>query len=184
MRDSAAERGRVSVNGWAGGVPSGRRGKPAQIPELLTALARIQDEARVIAERAYEAIQNHAYDPYREFCEKRAEHEALVSVVRSRIGPKPEHPEWLKAANAHDRALLTLSIQACLKFSFALSATPLMPIGARETFIHELEMLRSARERLQAIKDEEGVAALLDELDMALMILEEVVNRAPALEEF
>jgi len=44
-----------------------------------------------------------------------------------------------------------LSIQACVKFSFALSATPLMPIGARETFIHEVE---SAGRREQLLADQ------------------------------
>jgi hypothetical protein len=65
-----------------------------------------------------------------------------------------------------------------------LSATPLMPLGARETFMHEVGMLQSARAQLQSAKDDEGVAGLLDELEMALMILEEVVEKAPAFEEF
>jgi hypothetical protein len=45
-------------------------------------------------------------------------------------------------------------------------------------------MLRAAREQLTPIREDEGVASLVDELDMALMILEEIVDRAPALEEF
>lgn len=174
----------TSGQGWPGSHATGGTRKPANVPELFAALARIQAEAGVLAERAYEAIQHHAYDPYREFCEKRAEHAALVSVLRGRIGPKPENPNWVGAANRHDRALLTLSIQACVKFSFALSATPLMPMGARETFIHEVGMLRAARGQLLPVKEEEGVGSLLDELEMALMILEEIVDRAPALEEF
>jgi hypothetical protein len=188
MGDAATgkDRGRTlgSGKGWFGSPLESKERKPAQVPELLAALARVHGEAKALAERAYEAIQNHAYDPYREFCEKRAEHAALVSVLRSRIGPKPERPEWLATASQYDRALLTLSVQACLKFSYALSATPLMPIGARETFIHEVEMLRAARDQLTPLREEEGVASLLDELEMALMILEEIVNRAPALEEF
>ena len=181
-RDRGSRAG--SGEGWFGALsePQGRRA--AQIPDLLSALARVHGEAQALAGRAYEAIQHHAYDPYRQFCEKRAEHAALISVLRGRIGPKPERPEWSATTDKYDRALLTLSIQACLKFSYALSATPLMPIGARETFIHELEMLRAAREQLTPIREEEGVASLVDELDMALMILEEIVDRAPALEEF
>src|SRR6202043_2226993 len=139
---TSKDRGRVPIagRGWPGSLLDGRQRQPARVPDLLAALARVHAEALERAERAYEAIQHHAYDPYREFCEKRAEHAALVSVLRGRIGPKPEDPRWADVANKHDRGLITLSIQACLKFSFALSATPLMPIGARETFIHELEM--------------------------------------------
>lgn len=170
---------------WPGSeIESRRHSKPAQVPDLLNALARIEAEALALAERAAEAIQHHSFDPYREFCEKRAEHAALVSVLRNHIGPNPRDARWPAAANEHDRALVTVSIQACLKFSFALSATPNMPIGARETFLHELEMLRATRESLMQSEDREGVRNLLDELETSLMILEEIVDRAPALEEF
>ena len=165
-----------------GGSP--RAPKPATIPALLEATARVRSEAVLLADRAYEAIQHHAFDPYRQFCEKRAEHAALVSVLRARIGPKPKDPNWLPAVNLEDSSLLRLSIQACVKFAFALSAAPLIPLGARETFMHEVGMLEAARAQLQSVKGEEGVTSLLDELEMALMILEEVVEKAPAFEEF
>ena len=186
----ADDRGRNSGigafgNKWPGSeVDNRRHAKPARVPDLFEALERIEGEAMALAEKAAEAIQHHSFDPYREFCEKRAEHEALVSVLRTHVGPNPSNPNWLPAAEKHDRALITVSIQACLKFSFALSATPNMPIGARETFLHELEMLRATRELLTPRKDEEGVGSLLDELETSLMILEEIVDRAPALEEF
>jgi hypothetical protein len=59
-----------------------------------------------------------------------------------------------------------------------------MPLGARETFMHEVGMLQAARAQLQSVTDDESIASLLDELEMALMILEEVVEKAPAFEEF
>ncbi len=90
----------------------------------------------MLADKAYEAIQRHAFDPYRKFCEKRKEHAAL------------------------------------------------MPLGARETFITEIEMLHAAHEQLWPIKDNEGIANLLSEIDLALMILEEIIEKAPAFEEF
>src|SRR3954451_17652169 len=71
-----------------------REAKPATIDALLLAIARVRAEAVTLADRAYEAIQHHAFDPYRQFCEKRAEHAALVSVLRARIGPKPKDPKW------------------------------------------------------------------------------------------
>jgi hypothetical protein len=169
--------------GWPGSLTELDR-KPATIPELLDALARVYREAAALADRAYEAIQHHAFDPYREFCEKRAEHSALASVLCNRIGSAPQDPRWITAIDEAERGLLTLSIQACVKFCFALSASPLLPIGVRETFLSELEMLRASREQLVPIKDEAGVAALLDEIETSLMLLEEIVGRAPALEEF
>lgn len=175
---------RVSGHGWLGGQGEEQRArKPAAVTELLCALERIRGEATILAGGAAEAIQNRSYDPYRRFCEKRAEHAALVSILRGRIGAKPKEASWPTAVDHEERALVALSIQACLKFAFALSANPLMPIGARETFIHELATLREQRERLSPVKAEEGVGALLDELETALMILEEIVDRSPALEE-
>ncbi len=186
MDDRARNSGKGAFGAnWPGSESENRRhAKPAQVPDLFTALERIEAEAMALAEKAADAIQRHSFDPYREFCEKRAEHAALVSVLRTHVGPNPSKPNWLPAAEKHDRALVTVSIQACLKFSFALSATPNMPIGARETFLHELEMLRATREQLTPLKEQEGVSSLLDELETSLMILEEIVDRAPALEEF
>jgi hypothetical protein len=171
--------------GWPGARGENLRdAKPATIPVLLQAVARVRAEAMVLADRAYEAIQRHAFDPYRQFCNKRAEHAALLSVLRARIGPKPKDASWLPAVKLEDSSLLRLSIQACVKFAFALSATPLMPLGARETFMEEVGMLQAARTQLQPTKDDEGIASLLDELEMALMILEEIVEKSPAFEEF
>jgi hypothetical protein len=170
---------------WPGSPADSKWDKhPAEVPVLLDALARVGAEAVVLAERAYEAIQHHSFDPYREFCDKRAEHSALVSVLRAQIGPKPREMSWPAAVNKQERALIMMSVQACMKFVFALSANPLMPLGARETFIHELAMLQTARDQLTPHREEEGVAGVLDELEMALMILEEIVEKAPAFEEF
>jgi hypothetical protein len=182
MDRSSGGKGGRNWPGASGG--DGREAKPATIDALLVAIARVRAEAVLLADRAYEAIQHHAFDPYRQFCEKRAEHAALVSVLRARIGPKPKDPKWAPAIDLEDSSLLRLSIQACVKFAFALSATPLMPLGARETFMHEVGMLQAARTQLESVKDDETVASLLGELEMALMILEEVVEKAPAFEEF
>jgi len=182
MDRSSGGKGGRNWPGASGG--DGREAKPATIDALLVAIARVRAEAVLLADRAYEAIQHHAFDPYRQFCEKRAEHAALVSALRARIGPKPKDPKWAPAIDLEDSSLLRLSIQACVKFAFALSATPLMQLGARETFMHEVGMLQAARTQLESVKDDETVASLLGELEMALMILEEVVEKAPAFEEF
>lgn len=175
---------RSFVHTWPGGHVENMRGRtPASVPDLLAALARIRGEAGALAERAYEAIQHHSFDGYRQFCEKRAEHAALASVLQAHIGPKPADTRWIENLRADERGLLTVSIQACVKFAFALSANPLMPMGSRETFVNELGMLRAARDQLTLVKDEEGIAAVLDDLETALMLLEEVLDRSPALDE-
>jgi hypothetical protein len=131
MDRSSTGKGGRSWPGARGG--DGHEAKPATIEALLLAIARVGAEAVSLAGGAYEAIQHHAFDPYRQFCEKRAEHAALVSVLRARIGPKPKDPKWAPVIDLEDSSLRRLSIQACVKFAFALSATPLMPLGARET---------------------------------------------------
>jgi hypothetical protein len=116
--------------------------KPPAIAALLPAIDRIHSEAVVLADNAHEAIQRHSFGPYRQFCEKRAEHAALVSVLRAHITARPQDPSWTQTVNQAESSLVRLSIQACVKFAFALSANPQMPLGARETFIHELAMLQ------------------------------------------
>jgi len=184
MRDRSNSKESLSFGMAWPGSPVEQKRQPASVPSLLEAMQRVHAEAEQLAERAYDAIQHHAFDPFREFCEKRTEYEALISVLRSRVGPKPRDPRWPAAIDKGERDLLALSIKACVKFCFALSANPMLPIGVLETFLNEVEMLKSAREQLTPIKDQEGISGLLDEIDMALMILEEIVGNAPALEEF
>ncbi len=178
-------RGGISEASWPGArAENSLQARAASVPELLQAIARVRSEAAVLAEGAYEAIQRHAFDPYRKFCDKRKEHAALASVLRSHIGSRPQDPSWTRAVSEEESSLIRLSIQACVKFAFALSAKPLMPLGARETFITEIAMLHAAHEQLWSVKDEEGIAGLLSEIDLALMILEEIIEKAPAFEEF
>jgi hypothetical protein len=181
----ARARGANSDITWLGArAQSVRLVRSPSVPELLKAIARVRSEAALLADNAYVAIQRHAFDPYRKFCEKRKEHAALASVLRSHIGLRPEDPSWARVVSEEESSLVRLSIQACVKFAFALSAKPLMPLGARETFITEIAMLHAAREHLWPIKDDEGIANLLSEIDLALMILEEIIEKAPAFDEF
>jgi len=48
------------------------------------------------------------------------------------------------------------SIQACVKFAFALSATPLMPLGARETFMTRGRHASGGARAAESSKDERG----------------------------
>ncbi|HYM02125.1 MAG TPA: hypothetical protein VET85_04200 [Stellaceae bacterium] len=163
---------------------SRRKPVPAPMSELLHALERLRGEAAVLAEEAYHAIQHHSYAPYWKFRDKLEEHAALVEVIRGRLPRLKEAKVIAEHVNREEHEILILSTQSCLKFSFALSANPLLPIGARETFIHEVDALTQARKTLSETPPEQMPAGLLDELDTTLMILEEIIAKAPSLTEF
>ncbi len=166
-----------------------RKTIPASMADLLRALKRLWAEAAALAEHAYVAIQQHSFEPYWTFRAKINEHAALVAVIRGRI----QHLKELRSrqagmvADAVDREeqeILILTIKACLKFCFALSANPWLPIGARETFIHEIDALTQARAVLEKTPPEKLPQSLLDDLDTARMILEEIIDKSPSLTSF
>ena len=153
--------------------------------ELVQALARIRAEAEQEAQAAQLAIERHSFDPYRMFRSKIEEHEALVSVIRGRLtGHKSEEP-MVEAVAHEERLRYELLVRSSLRFFYALSASPFLPIGARETFIGELQSLTTARERLTSPEHapflSEGV---IDDLDTSRLILEEIAEKAPQLLDF
>jgi hypothetical protein len=166
-----------------------RKSIPASMADLLQALKRLWAEAAALAENAYVAIQQHSFEPYWTFRAKINEHSALVAVIRGRI----QQLQDLRSRQAHiaakavdreEQEILILTVKACLKFCFALSANPWLPIGARETFIHEIDALNQARSVLEKMKPEELPQGLLDDLDTARMILEEIIGKSPSLVSF
>ncbi len=163
---------------------SRRKPVPAAMSELVRALGRLRGEAVVLAEEAYQAIQHHSYEPYWHFRDKLDEHAALVEIIRGRLARLKEGPIIAESVDREEHDILIIAVQACLKFSFALSANPLLPIGARETFMHEVDALKQARCKLQASPSDSIPEGLLDELDTTLMILEEIIEKSPSLADF
>ena len=168
---------------------SQRKSIPASMAELLKALKRLWAEAAAMAEHAYIAIQQHSFGPYWTFRAKINEHAALVAVIRGRI----QHLKELRlrqagmvadAVNREEEEVVILTVKACLKFCFALSANPWLPIGARETFIHEIDALTEARAILEKAKPEKLPQGILDDIDTARMILEEIIDKSPSLTSF
>lgn len=157
---------------------------PASLSDLLQALSRLRGEAAMLADDAYLAIQHHSYAPYWKFRDKLEEHAALVTVIRGRLPQFRDAKALAPQVDGEEHDILALSVQSCLKFCFALSAKPLLPIGARETFIHELDALKQARRILETLPPEALSAALLNDLDTALMILEEIIEKSPSLVDF
>jgi hypothetical protein len=162
---------------------------PASVGQLVGALKRLRAEATRLAEQAYLAIQNHSFEPYWTFRAKLNEHAALMAVIRGRA---PQHGEMrqagvegvMAAVDHAEQQILILTVRASLKFCFALSANPWLPVGARETFSHEIDTLKHAREVLELVPVDELPQDLLDEIGMAQMILEEIIQKSPSLADF
>jgi len=166
-----------------------RKSVPASMAELVDALKRLWAEAAALAENAYIAIQQHSFEPYWTFRAKINEHAALVAVIRNRIQQLKQLRSRqagivADAVDREEQEILILTVKACLKFCFALSANPWLPIGARETFIHEIDALNEARAVLEKIAAEKLPKGLLDDLDTARMILEEIIDKSPSLHSF
>jgi hypothetical protein len=152
---------------------------------LIKALERIRLEAAAFATEAQAAIERRSFDPYRLFRSKIEEHKALASVIRARLADGSEQAALAEIVDTEERLRLELLVRASLGFLYALSATPVLPIGARETFIGELESLALARERLGAPECEGRLSeGVIDDLDTARMILEEIAEKAPQLLDF
>jgi hypothetical protein len=166
-----------------------RKTVPASMAQLLDALKRLWAEAAALAENAYVAIQQHSFEPYWTFRAKLNEHAALVAVIRGRIQQlrdlRSRQAEMASTAVAREeQEILILTVKACLKFCFALSANPWLPIGARETFMHEIDALNGARAVLEKAPADMLPAGLLDDIDTARMILEEIIDKSPSLASF
>lgn len=165
-----------------------RHSVPASLADLVQALKRLWAEAAALAEQAYIAIQQHSFGPYWTFRAKINEHAALVAVIRGRVQQLKDLRSRqagivAAAVDREEQEILILTVKACLKFCFALSANPWLPIGARETFSHEIDALNQARAVLEKTPDKVP-QALLDDLDTARMILEEIIDKSPSLASF
>jgi hypothetical protein len=182
----AATNARAATFRWQESL---RKSVPASMAELIQALKRLWAEAAALAENAYVAIQQHSFEPYWTFRAKINEHAALVAVLRGRIHQLQQLRSRqadiaAKAVDREEQEILLLTVKACLKFCFALSANPWLPIGARETFIHEIDALTQARATLEKMKQEELPQGILDDIDTARMILEEIIDKSPSLVSF
>jgi hypothetical protein len=168
---------------------SQKKSMPASLAELINALRRLWAEAAAMAEHAYIAIQKHSFEPYWTFRAKIDEHSALVAVIRGRAQQLRElrsrQADIVAAAvDREEQEILLLTTKACLKFCFALSANPWLPIGARETFIHEIDALKQTRATLERVAPEKLPTGILDDIDTARMILEEIIDKSPSLVSF
>jgi hypothetical protein len=161
----------------------------ASVTDLVAALERLRAEAERLAEAAHQGIQRHSYRGYWKFRSKLGEHAALVAVVRGRsqqmmVLEGGSARVAAQAAEREEREISILAIRSSLRFGFALSANPTLPLGARETFVHELEMLGEAGRVLEAAPGGTLPEGVRDDLATARMILEEIIEKSPPLADF
>jgi hypothetical protein len=156
----------------------------AEVRKFVIILARMRDELVELAAIAKSSIEKHSFKPYRLFRKKLAEHAALLAVAKERL---VRHKEALlkQTLVEEEVRIVEVAIQSTIGFLFALSAIPLLPFGARETFLDELRALATARERLtRPDLGVEPASGVLDDLETARLLLEEISERAPKLLEW
>jgi len=125
---------------------------------------------------------------YRPFREEVDNFKALSLVIMERMNKLESHPkkeELEKQFHKLQVVMLRIVIKTSLKFFFVMSAKENLPLGAREMFQSELRTLYEA-ERM--ISDPRYISQLddsaKDDLEIAKSILEEIIEKAPALLSF
>ncbi|RCK23647.1 hypothetical protein TH8_14715 [Thalassospira profundimaris] len=125
---------------------------------------------------------------YRPFREEVDNFKALSLVIKERMNRLESHPKKEELEGQFHKLqvlMLRLVIKTSLKFFFVMSAKENLPLGAREMFQSELRTLYEA-ERM--ISDPRYISQLdesaRDDLETAKSILEEIIEKAPALLNF
>ncbi|MDG4721286.1 MULTISPECIES: hypothetical protein [Thalassospira] len=125
---------------------------------------------------------------YRPFREEVDNFKALSLVISERLKKLEKHPKKEELEGQFHKLqvlMLRLVIKTSLKFFFVMSAKENLPLGAREMFQSELRTLFEA-ERM--ISDPRYISQLdesaRDDLETAKSILEEIIEKAPALLNF
>lgn len=158
-----------------------------EVRSLLEALGDRANEVIGLAEQAQQQVAAATFEPYFKFRDKAQEFEAFAIIVNQRVNNvMTGQDEGYKGrfddcVGNHFKMLVTGSLQ----FLFALSANVVLPLGSKEVFLSELRTLHNTRESLQ----QEKYAHLIDEntksdLETAEMILNEIIDKAPAMLAF
>ncbi|MBC44641.1 MULTISPECIES: hypothetical protein [Thalassospira] len=159
--------------------------------EVEEFLSRLELRARKLIALADE-LEKHAgksdVTGYRPFREEVDNFKALSLVIMERLNKLESHPKKEELEEQFHKLqvlMLRIVIKTSLKFFFIMSAKENLPLGAREMFQSELRTLYEA-ERM--ISDPRYISQLdasaKEDLDTAKSILEEIIEKAPALLNF
>lgn len=158
-----------------------------QVQELLGALERQVREAVKLAATAEKEASKHSFAAYRGFRDKVGEFQALVILIESRLkNIADDRSEDLRQEFERlDTFMLSVLVRSSMRFFFVLSANPILPLGAREVFMSELRSLHDANEKLRRPNYAGMLSPDLErDLETASLILEEIIEKAPALLQF
>jgi hypothetical protein len=154
---------------------------------LIQALDRQLREAVKLSTIAQNEAARQSFVAYQQFREKVGEFKALCILVESRLKnlSDPGAGDLRAEYERIDTLMLALLVKASMKFFFVLSANTVLPLGAREIFISELRSLYEANEKLRSAKYEGRLdPGIVNDIETAEMILEEIIDKAPSLLQF
>lgn len=157
------------------------------VQDLLAALERQVREAIQLASLAEHEASKHSFGAYRAFRDKVGEFQACVILIESRMRSLVDQrgDDLRQEFERLDSLMLSVLVRASMRFFFVLSANPILPLGAREIFLSELRSLHDAHEKLNRPTYAGKLPGdLVNDLDTASLILEEIIEKAPALLQF
>jgi hypothetical protein len=158
-----------------------------KVNALMAALARTTEEVRDCAQKTHQAIAHHSFGAYYAYRDSIAQYGALVATINHRLArlPSDTRDELSSRLLASERELLTITVKSAFDFFFALSAIPILPLGIKEMFTRELASLQMTHARLNS-PDHEGQLPpeLVEDLEVAEEILQEIMQKAPTLLSF
>ncbi|HYD99132.1 MAG TPA: hypothetical protein VEH84_07095 [Alphaproteobacteria bacterium] len=164
-----------------------RRYTREEAKEFIAALERQAREIIRISAMAEAQATKHSYDMYNEFRTKVSEFETFSIIIESRLrmlGTR-HNDELQQQFEALSMLMLNHLIKTSIKFFFVLSASPSLPLGARDIFVEELRRIHMARERLNSPRFSSQLSdEMRHNLDLAEDILNEIIDKAPGLLNF
>jgi hypothetical protein len=158
-----------------------RRYSRAEVEALLEALERNADG---VVAAAQDATGQAGFEPYLYFCERCDDFDTLTILIEHRLrridGGKAQDLE--RRFDELKVFMLAATLQASLHFLRLFAVRDALPLGSRDVFARELRYLNGLQARIGA----SGLAERLDErtaadLQEALAMLDEIMDRAPAL---
>lgn len=159
--------------------------------EVEDFLSRLELRARkliALADQLEKGADKSDITGYRPFREEVDNFKALSLIIAERLKRLEKHPKKEELEEQFHKLqvlMLRIVIKTSLKFFFVMSAKENLPLGAREMFQSELRTLYEAERMISEPKyitqlDESA----RDDLDAAKSILEEIIEKAPALLNF
>ena len=165
-------------------MPLARTYTRKEVEGLLQALDRQGQEAAALSAKAQKDAARDSFGTYRLFRDKVGEFKALCILIEMRLKNLADHrsEDLRQEYERLDTTMVTLLVKASMRFFFVLSANTVLPLGAREIFISELRSLYEAHEKLCGPRYEGRLdEAVLNDLQTAEAILEEIIHKAPGL---